>query len=286
MAIARLIEPRARDLGGFSVRRALPHAQCRTVGPFIFFDQLGPLALPPGEGMDVRPHPHIGLATVTYLFEGALEHRDSLGNVQVIRPGDVNWMTAGSGIVHSERSPVVERAGGVRMHGIQTWVALPREAEESEPAFHHHPAASLPAFVRDGAEYRLIAGAAFDCESPVRVFAPMFYLAVRAPARARVWLPDGYAERAVYVAAGAASLAAAPISAGQLATFEADVPVCLDVPADSLLLLFGGAPLDGERFIWWNFVSSSQQRIERAKEAWVAQEFAAVPGETEFIPLP
>jgi redox-sensitive bicupin YhaK (pirin superfamily) len=286
MSIALLIDPRPRDLGSFSVRRALPDVKRRSVGPFIFFDHLGPAVLAPGQGMDVRPHPHIGLATVTYLFEGALEHRDSLGNVQVIRPGDVNWMTAGRGIVHSERTPAPERAAGIRMHGIQTWLALPLAYEETQPAFHHHPAATLPAFARDGAHYRIIAGHAWDHIAPVHTFAPTLYVAVEAAAGAPIAIPDGHVERALYVAEGRVRIAGTTVEAGQLAVLDAASAIRAEALAQSRVLICGGAPLDGERHLWWNFVSSSRERIERAKADWSAGRFAAVPGETEAIPLP
>jgi redox-sensitive bicupin YhaK (pirin superfamily) len=286
MGIAIVLEPRARDLGSFAVRRALPDARQRSVGPFVFFDHMGPVDLPPGEGIDVRPHPHIGLATVTWLFEGALAHRDSLGNVQVIRPGDVNWMTAGRGIVHSERTPAPERAQGGRIHGIQAWVALPADHEEAAPAFHHHPAATIPAFVRDGAACRLIAGSAFGHRSPVATFAPMFYLAADLPAGAPMAVPDEHAERALYVAEGSVRVGAVALRAGQMAVFDSGPAEPVVACADSRTLLCGGAPLDGPRHLWWNFVSSSRERIERARDDWQAGRFAAVPGETDRIPLP
>jgi redox-sensitive bicupin YhaK (pirin superfamily) len=286
MGVEIVIEPRARDLGGFAVRRALPDARRRSVGPFVFFDHMGPVDLPPGEGMDVRPHPHIGLATVTWLFEGALEHRDSLGSVQVIRPGDVNWMTAGRGIVHSERTPAPERATGGRIHGIQTWVALPAAHEEAEPAFHHHPARTIPALAIDGANYRLIVGTAFGQRSPVASFSPMFYLAVDVPGGLPVALPHEHEERALYVAQGSVLVGPLALRAGQMAVFDGGSTDPIVACEDSRLLLCGGAPLDGPRHVWWNFVSTSRERIERAQADWKAQRFERVPGETEWIPLP
>jgi redox-sensitive bicupin YhaK (pirin superfamily) len=286
VSIEILIEARARDIGGFEVRRMLPDARRRSVGPFVFFDQMGPAVLAPGQGMDVRPHPHIGLATVTWLFDGALEHRDSLGSLQVIRPGDVNWMIAGRGIVHSERTPGHERASGLRVHGIQAWIALPRAQEEIEPAFDHHPAASLPAFVRDGTRYCLIAGSAFERVSPVRIFAPMFYLAAAAPSGSRIEVPDGFVERALHVASGSVLLGDNTLRAGQMAVIAPGAGVPCVAVDDAQVMLLGGAPLDGPRTLWWNFVSSRPERIEAAKADWAAGRFDAVPGETESIPLP
>lgn len=288
MTIELLIEPRLRDLGDFAVRRVLPFAKRRHVGPFVFFDHMGPLALPPGQGMDVRPHPHIGLATVTYLFDGEIMHRDSLGSVQAIRPGDVNWMNAGRGIVHSERSAPASREAGVRLHGIQSWVALPQADEESAPSFQHHPAASLPGFEQDGVQLTLIAGAAYGRQSPVAVPSPLFYLDARFSGGASLIVSDEYQERAVYVAQGAVDLDGTRLSEGTMAVLTPGGTPLLRTDADTTarVMLLGGAPLDGERIIWWNFVSSSKDRLEQAKRDWAAQRFAAVPGETEFIPLP
>ena len=282
-----LIEPRLHDLGdGFFVRRLLPFRLCRHVGPFVFFDHMGPAALAPGRGLDVRPHPHIGLATVTYLYEGALTHHDSLGFEQVIRPGDVNWMTAGRGIVHSERTPAPERASGHRMHGIQTWVALPQDAEETAPGFFHHPSATLPERDIDGVRIRVIAGTAFGMESPVRVFAPTLYVDAQFTAGARLRLSAEHVERAIYVAEGGLRVDGVALAAERMLVLPPGGDVELVADAPTRVLLCGGAPLDGERFLWWNFVSSSQERIERAKADWLAQRFGHVPGETEFIPLP
>ncbi len=284
--ITRVIEPRSRDLGGFEVRRILPFAKQRMVGPFVFYDHLGPAVFPAGKGIDVRPHPHIGLATVTYLFEGELMHRDSLGFVQQIRPGDVNWMTAGRGIVHSERSSPEARERELTLHAIQSWVALPQSDEETEPSFHHHPVDSLPALEIDGVGLRLIAGAAYGATSPVRTFSPMFYLAAEMPAGTSLTLPSDYEERAVHVAEGAVSVAGQDLGVGRMAVFAAGAEITLRTEAESRVMLLGGAPMDGERHIWWNFVSSSKDSIERAKADWREGRFAAVPGETEFIPLP
>jgi len=291
--VEMIIEPRRRDLGGFAVGRVLPYARRRMVGPFIFFDEMGPATFGPGDGVDVRPHPHIGLATVTYMFEGELRHRDSLGFDQVIRPGDVNWMTAGRGIAHSERTDDAPRRDGQRMHGIQTWVALPEAAAETEPAFHHHPKDTLPFLERDGARLRLIAGAAYGETSPVETFSPIFYLAAQADAGARLALPDDYPERAIYVVDGAVEVEGVSHEGGRMLVFGEDAAPVVDVTAPSRLMLLGGAPL-GERLIWWNFVASSKERLETAKRDWAASAqagfrdtaFALPPGEAEFIPLP
>jgi redox-sensitive bicupin YhaK (pirin superfamily) len=281
-----VIEPRARDLGGFEVRRVLPSGRRQMVGPFIFFDHVGPARFEPGKGVDVRPHPHIGLATVTYLFDGELLHRDSLGYVQSVQPGAVNWMTAGRGIVHSERTGLEARARGARLHGIQSWVALPREHEETDPAFVHHPAGTLPAVKGDGLKMRLIAGAAFGERSPVEMLSPMFYADVDLDAKASITLPDEYEDRAAFIVSGAVSVAGQRYDAGRMLVFKPRREARVTASGPTKLLLLGGAPLDGERHIWWNFVSSSLARMERAKSDWKAGRFAPVPGETEFIPLP
>ena len=287
MTISRQLDGRVHDLGdGFIVRRLLPHAQARHIGPFVFFDHMGPVQFAPGRGMDVRPHPHIGLATVTYLFEGAIRHRDSLGSVQDIRPGDVNWMTAGRGIVHSERTPDAERASGQAMHGIQIWVALPQSAQEVEPEFHHHPAATLPLIEAAGVKLRLVVGQALGRTSPVRVFAPMFYLAAEFAAGGRFMLPAEYPERAVYALDGDLSIDGETLAAGRMAQLAPDGDVEIVATGPARAVFFGGAPLDGERHLYWNFVASSRERIEQAKQDWLAQRFGHVPGETEFIPLP
>lgn len=282
-----LIEPRLHDLGdGFTVRRLLPSGLRRTIGPFVFFDHIGPVDLPPGRGLDVRPHPHIGLATVTYLYEGALTHRDSLGCVQVIRPGDVNWMTAGRGIVHSERTPAPERAAGHRMHGIQTWVALPRAHEEADPQFQHYAASALPEVERDGARLRVIAGRAFGVESPVRVYAPTLYVDVVFERAGSLVVPFEHEERALYVIDGDVRVDGASVPAQRLLVLPDAGDVEIIAAANARVLLCGGAALDGERFLSWNFVSSSPSRIEQAERDWLDRRFGEVPGETEFIPLP
>jgi redox-sensitive bicupin YhaK (pirin superfamily) len=292
-SIHLVIEPRTRDLGGFTVGRVLPYAKHRMVGPFIFFDEMGPADFEPGAGIDVRPHPHIGLATVTYLFDGEIRHRDSLGVDQVIRPGDVNWMTAGRGIVHSERTDEVPRAAGQRLHGIQSWVALPVESEEVAPAFHHHPKASLPVIERPGARMRLIAGTAFGETSPVETFSPIFYLGVEAQAGANIPLPDEYEERALYILSGAVAVEGQTYDSGRMIVFEPGAAPNITAREPSRLMLLGGASL-GERFIWWNLVSSRKERIDKAKADWNASAaagfknsvFSLPPGESEHIPLP
>jgi redox-sensitive bicupin YhaK (pirin superfamily) len=282
-----VIVPRSRDLGGgFTVKRVLPAIERRMVGPFVFFDQMGPTVLSQGAGLDVRPHPHIGLATVTYLFEGEILHRDSLGTVQRIRPGDVNWMTAGRGIAHSERTPPDLRPGGPRLHGIQLWVGLPKAHEEAEPAFAHHGAAELPVIEGEGKRVRLILGALYGARSPVAVFSDMFYADAALDAGTELELPAEHEERALFVAKGRAEIDGTAYEAGQLLVFAPGQPVRARALTDSHLLLLGGEPMDGPRHLWWNFVSSSKDRIEQAKRDWKEGRFVAVPGETEFIPLP
>jgi redox-sensitive bicupin YhaK (pirin superfamily) len=284
-AVADVIVPRSNDLGdGFIVRRALPSRR-RSVGPFVFFDEMGPTRLPAGGGLDVRPHPHIGLATITYLFEGEILHRDSLGTVQTIRPGEVNWMTAGRGIVHSERTPPALRAAGPRLAGIQLWVALPREHEECEPQFAHVEAAALPQATSDGVTLRLIVGTLNGERSPVQTHSPMFYADAQLAAGARLSLSSEHEERAAYVVSGAATVAGQAYEAGRLLLFQPGVPLLLGSDAGARLMLLGGTSL-GERHVWWNLVSSSWERIEQAKADWRAGRFAPVPGESEFIPLP
>jgi redox-sensitive bicupin YhaK (pirin superfamily) len=280
------LEPHVKDLGGFQVKRLLPSAARRHVGPFVFFDHMGPAQFAPGQGIDVRPHPHIGLATVTYLFEGAIEHRDSLGSLQTIVPGDVNWMTAGSGIVHSERTPRALRETGGAMHGIQTWVALPKEHENHAPGFVHHPARELPVITLPGVAMRLIVGSAFGKTSPVAVLSDMFYIAVEMEAGSSFVLPDGYPERAAYVVSGALQINGAGLEAGCMAVMKEGQPVTIQAMGATRLMLLGGMPLDGERLLWWNFVASSRAAIDEAKTRWREGRFDRIPGETEFIPLP
>ncbi|WP_374299868.1 pirin family protein [Ferrovibrio sp.] len=286
-AVDLVITPRSRDLGeGFMVRRILPYAKRRHVGPFVFLDHMGPADFAPGHGLDVRPHPHIGLATVTYLFEGEIMHRDSLGVVQPIRPGDVNWMVAGRGIVHSERTRDELRRSGSALHGIQSWLALPQAHEETAPDFRHYPAAGLPEVELPGARMRLIAGKAFGAVSPVQTFAPMFYLDAVLDDEAVLPLPEDYEERAVYVAIGVVMLDGERYEAGSMLVLRPGSRPRIAAQGPARLMLLGGAPLDGERHLWWNFVSSSKERIEQAKADWRAGRFVMVPGDPEFIPLP
>ena len=285
-SIQQRITPRAKDLGGFTVRRLLPAAQHKRVGPFIFFDHMGPVTLPAGSVMDVRPHPHIGLSTLTYLFEGRIVHRDSLGSVQVIEPGAVNWMTAGRGIVHSERSPDDERAAGARLHGLQIWIALPDGDEEIEPSFTHHPARSLPRIERAGTRFTLVAGAALGERSPVPTRSPLFYLDADAAAGADMALPDDAPERAAYVVTGEVEVDGARIEPGHMVVFAAGASPAIKALSPSRVMLLGGAPLASDRTVWWNFAASTKARIEAAKERWRSGGFDRVPGETEFIPLP
>ena len=286
----QVITPHPSDLGdGFLVHRALPSAARRAVGPFVFLDQFGPVQLGPGKGLDVRPHPHIGLATVSYLFEGTILHRDSLGSVVPIRPGEVNWMTAGRGITHSERSPDELRAGGPRLWGLQFWVALPLELEQCPPAFAHHGADEIPRVTRAGARLSVVLGEAFGATSPVAVTSPMFLVDARLEPGATLELEASHAERAAYVLEGQvrADGADAATVKEHLIVFDAAEPARLtagDRPAHVVFL--GGPPLDAPRFVWWNFVSSQRDLILEAQAAWSEQRFDKVPGETEFIPLP
>lgn len=285
-SIKAVLKPHLRDVGSLTVRRVLPAMAARLIGPFIFFDHMGPATLEPGVGLDVRPHPHIGLATVTYLFEGSIMHRDSLGSEQKIVPGDVNWMTAGRGIVHSERTPEEDRATGLTMHGIQTWVALPLDDEDIEPSFSHHAADTLPVVERNGVTLRVIAGNAFGETSPVVTFSGTLYVAGEfAPGGAFALEPE-HEERGVYLVDGDLEIDGTPLEVGQMAVLALDETVTLASTHGARVMLLGGEKLDGERFIEWNFVASSREKIEAAKLAWTHQEMGKVPGETEWIPLP
>ena len=282
-----VIDQRRRDLGGFEVGRVLPFQGRRMVGPFIFFDHIGPVDFPPGipRTIDVRPHPHIGLSTVTYLFDGEIMHRDSLGSEEAIRPGEVNWMTAGSGITHSERFEKA-RARGDRLHGIQSWVALPREEEETTPRFIHYGRDVLPVLDEPGVHMRLVAGEAFGVNSGVRTHSPLFYLHWQLASGAQVQLPGAYSERAAYVVAGSVSVGAQRYGAGQLLVFSTGAAATLTADADAIVMGLGGEPV-GERFIDWNFVSSSKERIEQAKADWRAGRMKLPDLDNgEFIPLP
>jgi len=282
-----IIAPRTHDLGGgFEVRRAVPSLQARSVGPFVFVDHMGPAIFEPGRGIDVRPHPHIGLATVTFLWAGAIKHKDTLGSEQVILPGDVNWMTAGRGIAHSERTPADERGRGHAVHGMQTWVALPKPDEETAPEFHHHAASALPQIRRNGAHLRVIAGRAFGEESPVRVFTHTFNVAVDLDADAELVIEDGHVERALYILEGDAQLDGADVPDKHLVVLDPGTRPVLRAKTPLKAMLLGGEPLDAPRHMWWNFVSSSKERIEVAKQDWLDGNFGQIPGEVEFIPLP
>lgn len=275
-----------KDLGGgFLVRRLLPAAARRSVGPFIFFDHFGPSREEPGVNHDVRPHPHIGLATVTYLFEGAMLHQDSIGSHQLIEPGAINWMTAGRGIVHSERRPESLRDTTYVNHGLQLWVALPREAEEAEPSFEHTPAAAIPELQLGGATVRVLVGEAFGQRSPVHTLAPTLYLDIQLPAGDRFELPPLAPEMALYVVQGELLLDEHAVPTQQMVVLGSE-SVSLSASAVTRLVVIGGAPLDGPRHIWWNFVSSRRERIAQAADDWQAQRLGQVPGESEFIPLP
>ena len=284
-----VIEARLRDMGGFSVRRVLPTTRRKLIGPFIFYDHLCRTVFEPGQGLDVRPHPHISLATVTYLFEGSFMHRDSLGYAQLIEPGAVNWMIAGRGVAHSERTPPELRQSGGALHGIQCWVALPREHEEIEPSFVHHPRASIPRVALEGVELTVIAGSAYGRTSPVQVLSPTLYVHARLSALASVAVDEQHEERAIYVASGSISLEAdgPEYGEGALVILPRGVQVTLSSRYGADAMLLGGAPLDGDRHIYWNFVSSSLERLEQAKRDWRERRFGTVVGdEQELIPLP
>jgi len=284
--IETVVVPRAHDIGGFEVRRALPSREKRLVGPFVFFDQMGPGEFLLGRGLDVRPHPHIGLATVTYLFRGEILHRDSLGTALPIQPGAVNWMTAGRGIAHSERTPPALRAGTSALFGIQAWVALPAAHEETAPSFAHHPAATMPVVEAEGVRARVIAGELWGARSPVPTLSEMIYADVAMAAGTRLPVDADHAERAIYVAEGEVEIAGDVHPAGELLVFRPGDALAVTARAETRLMLLGGEPMDGPRYLWWNFVASSKERIAQAKADWLAGRFDAVPGDAEFIPLP
>ncbi|HHZ11003.1 MAG TPA: pirin family protein [Rhizobiales bacterium] len=286
-AIELMEIPNARDIGGFAVRRALPTARRRLVGPFIFFDRMGPAVLRAGQALDVRPHPHIGLSTVTYLFDGRIRHRDSLGTEMVIEPGDVNLMTAGRGIVHSERSPEEMRGGPLSISGLQTWLALPDDREEMAPDFASTPRAALPEFSADGATGRLVIGDFQGMRSPVRTCSDTLYVDIRIEPGARIQIPASTEERALYVLSGDLDIAGDRFPADRLLVLRPGDEIVVGSEAGAHFMLFGGASLGSTRYIWWNFVSSSRERIEQAKEEWRTGRFDIVPGdEEEFVPLP
>lgn len=287
MSIAQLLSSHVKDLGGgFMVHRLLPAAQRQSVGPFVFFDHFGPVRLPAESNTDVRPHPHIGLATVTYLFEGAMMHRDSLGCVQRIEPGAINWMVAGRGIVHSERTPDDLRGRERPIHGLQLWVALPQPQAEAVPGFFHTPAAEIPQWQDGHASCRLLVGSAYGRVSPVRTNSPTLYLDVELRAGGRFVLAPIAAERAIYSVDGPVVVDGQQLEPRQLAVLAPDATAEIRTEVDAHFVVIGGEPLDGHRFIWWNFVASSRERIEQAKADWTGQRMGSIPGETDFIPLP
>ena len=284
--VETIIVPRTRDIGDFSVMRVLPAAARRMVGPFVFLDQFGPVTLAAGKGMDVRPHPHIGLSTVTYLLKGSIVHRDSLGFAQSIEPGDVNWMTAGRGIVHSERSDAERRKKPQTLYGLQSWVALPQRDEETDPAFLHYAGATLPEASEGGMHLKVIAGTVQGLTSPVATHSPLFYGDVTLQAGARFMLDATYDERAAYLIEGMVEVDGVSFEPGRLLAFGAG-EILLRAVTPARFVVLGGEPMDGPRHIWWNFVSSRLERIEQAKEDWRRDRFGVrIPGEHEFIPLP
>src|SRR5262245_13815453 len=286
-AVKEIVDARVREVGGIPVRRVLPIRAGRGVGPFVFFDHMGPVGFEAGHGLDVLPHPHIGLATVTFVLEGEIVHRDSLRSTQAIRPGDINLMVAGRGITHSERTEQAARRSPTRLEALQIWVALPRTDEECAPSFHHHDAATLPV-VEDGpARIRLLAGEAFGSGSPVRTLSPLFYADVDLPAGGSIIVPNNQYERAAYLVGGAVQCEAEPAGPGRMLVFAPGREVSLVATEPSRIVLIGGSPLDGPRQIWWNFVSSSKDRLQRAKRDWKEGRFPRVVGdEVEFTPLP
>ncbi|MGB3638925.1 MAG: pirin family protein [Rivularia sp. (in: cyanobacteria)] len=283
--INQIIQPHLKDLGGFEARRCLPHEKRQMVGPFIFFDHLGPAVFPAGKGVDVRPHPHINLATVTYLLEGEILHRDSLGTVQEIKPGAVNWMSAGKGIVHSERSPDSFRNREATLHAIQIWVALPNEHEETEPWFRHYPKDNLPVWNENGVTITLVVGNAFNRASKVETVSPMFYLDVQLSPNTEFTLPDLYSERAIYSITPGLSIDGEALEEHQLAVLNSGSEIKISANTEARCIVFGGEPV-GDRYKWWNLISSSPERIEQAKQDWKEGKFSKVPQEEEFIPLP
>ncbi len=292
-SIETMIVPRTRDLGGFEVRRALPAPKRQMVGPFVFFDQAGPAEFITGKGIDVRPHPHIGLATVTYLYDGEFHHRDSLGTDQMIYPGAVNWMIAGNGVTHSERTSAETRKGPSKLFGIQTWVALPDAKEEVDAAFEHHAKEALPLLEGEGKALRLILGRAYGERAPVTTFSDMFYIDAQLEPGSALPLPDDHEDRGLYVVSGSIEIAGDSFDAGRMMVFRPSDPITVKAgPVGARLMLLGGETLNGPRYIWWNFVASSKEKIEAAKHAWAEGDwdhgrFKLPPGDTsEFIPLP
>lgn len=284
--VASVLIPRARDLGDFAVRRALPGAHPRTIGPFVFFDQMGPVTFDAGRGMDVRPHPHIGLSTITWLFDGEIQHKDSLGYDVTIRPGEVNWMTAGSGIVHSERSPAWARGGGARLSGVQAWVALPKDQEECAPSFQHYTADLFPRMDDKGIGIALIAGSAFGKRSPVVTASETLYAELKLQRGAQLFVPALAEEQALYVADGTISVGGSEYTLGTMLVLKRSSDALVTALDDACCMLLGGEPLDAPRHLYWNFVSSSLERIEQAKDDWRHMRFTMIPADPEFIPLP
>lgn len=292
-AIETLIVPRARDIGGFEVRRALPSAKRQMVGPFVFFDQIGPAEFLTDQGIDVRPHPHIGLATVTYLYKGEFQHRDSLGTNQMIYPGEVNWMIAGNGVTHSERTSADTRKGPSKLFGIQTWVALPEKHEETDAGFEHHAQDALPFLEGEGKQVRLIIGDAYGERAPTKTFTEMFYADAILEAGAALPLPDNHEDRGIYITQGSIEVAGDNFSTGQMMVFRPGDAITVKAgPAGARLILLGGETLEGPRHIWWNFVASSKEKIEAAKQAWADGDWEhgrfqlPTDDKDEFIPLP
>lgn len=285
--ISLIIEERPRDIGNFMVGRLLPFRGKRMVGPFIFIDHMGPVNMNDHQNMDVPPHPHIGLSTLTYLFEGSVQHKDSLGTDIEIKPGQVNWMTAGKGIVHSERTPGYLRHSDKAMHGLQIWVALPKELEQMEPSFSHTEENDLPHWQTDGVSYRLIAGKLFDKESPVPVYSPLYFLEIKTDTKQTVQIgKDLYGEAGVYILGGKINLEGNTYDPKELLVAKDSKLLEFEMEADTTVYIFGGEPFPEERHIYWNFVASSLELIENAKNKWREQSYTPVPGETEFIPLP
>jgi len=285
-SISQVIEPVTKDLGEFTVRRTLPDNSRQRVGPFIFFDHMGPADFPPGSGVNVRPHPHIGIATITYLFDGIIVHKDSLGYDQPITHGAVNWMTAGSGIVHSERSPADLVASGSNLHGIQAWVALPIELEETDARFEHYPESEIPEVELPGVDLTIIAGEAYGARSPVHTSSETIYVEADLEEGATLETPGEFDELAVYCVNGSVTVDGYELQPGQMAVLEPHTSATIAATVKSKVMLPGGATLEGERILWWNFVSSSRERLNQAKKDWRDRKFDEVPGESEFIPLP
>lgn len=287
-ALELVIESRERKITEqFVVRRLIPIAKRRTIGPFIFFDHMGPVDLEPENNSDVLPHPHIGLATVTYLFEGEIFHRDSIGSAIAIRPGDINWMTAGSGIVHSERTTPEQASKKRRLHGLQLWVALPEDQEETAPAFEHQDAAALPGLEINRIKLRILAGTAYGHTSPVKILSPLFYVDADIPTGEELEITEEYAERAAYIVSGSIAHNGIDYKSGTMLVFQPGSKSCIRASQDSRVMLLGGPPIDRPRQIYWNFVSTSRDRIEKAKTDWRERKFPTIPGDDkEFVPLP